>query len=203
MENSKRIFLIRHGESSHNRNGNLLSGITDVKLSNHGVEQCMQLRKLVKHFSIDKVYSSPLKRAIKSANLVFPDKHVMILEHLREINYGVYEGLRGKDDSTDEVLNKWESSPGNLTFPEGDNVHNFSQAYYHNLLDVVAGSEDKFFAFFTHRTAIRLFIATVLGLDLNLFRKIPCSNCSLSELYYNKESGFQLSAVNLNLIKFM
>lgn len=203
MQNSKRIFLIRHAESSHNRNGNLLSGITDVSLTDFGIEQCKRLRKLFEHLPVDKVYSSPLSRAMTSARLIFPEKETIALDNLREINYGIYEGYNTRDISSDDILMKWESSPGNLSFPKGDNVYDYSQNYYYNLLDVVDQSDDDFLVFFSHRTGIRLFIATVLGIDLNKFRKIPCSNCSISEFLYNSESRFQLCAVNVKLIEFM
>lgn len=195
--NIKRIYLIRHGESTHNSNGNKLSGLTDVDLTKKGIEQCKTTRKYVEKLEIDKIYSSSLKRAINSANLIFPKKEVVFTKSLREFNYGNYEGINANFKTEDLIIKKWNTSPGNLTFPEGDNTLKFSQNFYNSILNMVEISNEHNIAFVTHKTAIRLFVAKIIHLDPDYFRLIPCSNCGVTELWFNKESNFILHSLNV------
>lgn len=59
------IYIIRHGETYGNINGD---GFTETDLTPHGVEQIISLSDRLKDKPISKIYSSPLIRAVKTAN---------------------------------------------------------------------------------------------------------------------------------------
>lgn len=61
------IYIIRHGETYGNLNGD---GFTETDLSPEGRRQIAFLGKRFKDEKIDKIYSSPLIRAVKTANAV-------------------------------------------------------------------------------------------------------------------------------------
>ncbi len=61
------IYIIRHGETYGNINGD---GFSETDLTPNGMRQIAFLGKRFKDEKIDKIYSSPLKRAIKTANAV-------------------------------------------------------------------------------------------------------------------------------------
>jgi len=197
MDNIRKILLIRHGESIYNHDGNRLSGMTDVNLTERGISECRKLGRILNNLQINQVYSSPLKRAMTSAKLIFPNNEIIISERLREINYGDYEGINAQLEKSDPIIMKWHSSPGDLTFPGGDNILEFSRRFFQYINEIVNQSTDDTIAFLTHRTAIRLFVATVIRLDLDNFRLIPCSNCSITDFRFEENSGFQLSSLNL------
>lgn len=195
----KRIFLIRHGESLYNRDRNRLCGLTDIPLSNDGQKQCQYLSRYISRLKINEIYSSPLIRALDSAKFIFPSKDIIIEDGLKEINYGLYEGIDVNEFPEDPIIIKWNSSPGDLTFPEGDSIFNHSRDTIDHLERIILSSSDSTIACVSHRTTIRLLIARIFKINLNEFRMIPCSNCSITELSYDNDIGFRIETINVTL----
>lgn len=192
----KRLYLIRHGESVQNQQ-DLLSGVSDVPLSQVGTEQCLQLRSFFTKSPVEAVFVSPLSRALESAKITFPEHKITVAKGLIEFDYGDYEGVpRSRDD---EVMRRWHSTPGEVTFPGGGNTQEHALEVYNELFSIVKGSLAHNIACVSHRTTIRLIVAQILHLALNNFRLIPCSNCSVTVLLFDESRGFQLSSLNVEL----
>jgi len=192
----KRLFLIRHGESIQNQQ-DLLSGVSDVPLSQTGKEQCSRLRAFFSRFPVEAVFASPLSRAIESARIVFPQHEIVIAEGLIEFDYGDYEGMPRTHE--DEVMRRWHSAPADAVFPGGKSVKEHALQVYNEILSIAQKTPAHNIACFSHRTTIRLIVAQVLGLDLNKFRLLPCSNCSVTTLLFTEEDGLQLQSLNVEL----
>jgi 2,3-bisphosphoglycerate-dependent phosphoglycerate mutase len=95
----KKLMLIRHGESTWNRE-NRFTGWTDVPLSQKGVEEAIAAGVALKNegYEFDVVYTSILKRAVKTLWLVLEKMDLMWLPvfrswRLNERHYGVLQGL--------------------------------------------------------------------------------------------------------------
>lgn len=90
------LYIARHGETDFNSEGRYL-GRTDVPLNSTGIEQAKELAKKVKHLNIGVLYSSPLKRAIETANIIASQQkqscEVVIENNFIERSVGAYEGL--------------------------------------------------------------------------------------------------------------
>jgi 2,3-bisphosphoglycerate-dependent phosphoglycerate mutase len=88
------LFLIRHGESIFNREGRV-QGQSDVELSPLGLRQADAIAECLASVGIDAVYSSPLKRAMQTAEPVGArlGLGVQTDERLKELNAGVFQGL--------------------------------------------------------------------------------------------------------------
>ena len=71
------------------------SGWSNPLLSELGLKQAEELRQLVKDKQFDFVFTSDLQRAVKTAEIVFPDAPVKRDERLREMNYGLLNGQPG------------------------------------------------------------------------------------------------------------
>lgn len=195
----KRIFLIRHGESIYNRDRNRLCGLTDIPLSSDGQKQCQYLSRSISRFKIGEIYTSPLIRALDSTRIIFPCKDIIIDDGLIEINYGLYEGIDVNEFPTDPIILKWNTSPGDLTFPEGDSIFTHSRDTFDNLERIILSSSDSTIACVSHRTTIRLLIARIFKINLNEFRMIPCSNCSITELSYDNDRRLRIETMNVTL----
>jgi broad specificity phosphatase PhoE len=194
------IYLIRHGESTHNRSANALSGTSDVPLTARGEDQCRQLAALFQRQPpIEAVYTSPLRRARQSARLIFPQISAQTSEGLAELNYGKYEGVVAAERPEDPIIAQWNTHPGDLAFPGGDSIPDFARRYHDNLAALSRKSIGKTLACITHRSAIRLMAARVIGLDLDHFRGLPCANASITELSFSLKEGFRLVTLNRHL----
>lgn len=98
------LYMIRHGQTLLNRK-KVLQGRSDAPLSDIGVSQAREaaerLKKLGVH--IDRVYSSPLLRAVHTADLVAGYAPRGIDERLIEMDYGPYEGM-DLEDPAPEIM---------------------------------------------------------------------------------------------------
>lgn len=85
-----RLFLVRHGATEWSRSGQH-TGRTDMPLLPDGEQDAAAVGRALAHNSFARVVSSPLSRARRTAELAgwTPE----IDEHLREWDYGAYEGL--------------------------------------------------------------------------------------------------------------
>ncbi len=115
----KRIVLLRHGESLWNKE-NRFTGWTDVDLSEKGVDEAMKAGDLMreKGFVFDKAYTSFLKRAIKTLNVVLDRMNqdwipVEKSWRLNEKHYGALQGLNKAETAEkygDEQVLVWRRS---------------------------------------------------------------------------------------------
>jgi 2,3-bisphosphoglycerate-dependent phosphoglycerate mutase len=127
----KTLILIRHGESTWNRE-NLFSGWTDVPLSQKGVEEAIAAGRIMKKegYEFDIVYTSVLKRAIKTLWLVLEEMDLMWLPvyrtwRLNERHYGALQGLNKTETAKKhgmEQVHLWRRSydirPPSLTLDD-------------------------------------------------------------------------------------
>ena len=87
------IYIIRHGRTALNLQ-NALQGRSDLPLDPEGVAQARAAAQRLDALGIrfDRVYTSPLRRAIQTARLVAPDIEPIVDPRLIEMDYGPYEG---------------------------------------------------------------------------------------------------------------
>ena len=87
------IFIIRHGQTELNSRM-LLQGRSDHPLNETGRQQASEAGRLLRREGIvfARVYSSPLIRAVQTAELVAPGAEIITDERLLEMDYGPYEG---------------------------------------------------------------------------------------------------------------
>lgn len=86
------IYLVRHGETDWNAR-RIVQGVTDIPLNETGLAQAAAARELMKDVPIDIIYSSPLVRAYRTAEIINEYHGVPIVTEprIRERNYGIYE----------------------------------------------------------------------------------------------------------------
>lgn len=118
-----RIYLIRHGETEWNTR-HLLQGATDIPLNQNGVEVARITAEALKDVPFDVVFTSPLKRAYETAEIMRRVRDIPLIpdERLKEICFGVYEGLCcGKDgwNIPDPAFQNFFTDPAHYMPPEG------------------------------------------------------------------------------------
>src|SRR2546430_2293630 len=98
------IYLVRHGQSEHNRDG-VLSGHGDAGLTDEGRQQVRETKQVLKKVHFDAAYSSVLLRAIETAEIIygkpFPDTNK--LTGLKERTWGSLEGRPQSDLDTSRI----------------------------------------------------------------------------------------------------
>jgi 2,3-bisphosphoglycerate-dependent phosphoglycerate mutase len=114
-----RLVLVRHGESAWNKE-NRFTGWVDVDLSEKGVEEAKRAGRLLKEegFRFDQVYTSVLKRAVRTLWLALEEMDAMYLPvqtswRLNERHYGALQGLNKAETAAkygDEQVKIWRRS---------------------------------------------------------------------------------------------
>ena len=115
----KKLVLLRHGESTWNKE-NRFTGWTDVDLSERGLKEAAEAGKVLKEngFDFRLAYTSYLKRAIKTLNLVLEEMDLMWIDvnkswRLNEKHYGNLQGLNKAETAEkygDEQVLVWRRS---------------------------------------------------------------------------------------------
>lgn len=92
---SVRITYLVHGTTSDNLD-NRASGWNDVELCTVGIQQAQELAIILAGTHFDIGFSSDLKRAVHSAEIMFPQGKLQLFQdpRLRECNYGDLNGER-------------------------------------------------------------------------------------------------------------
>jgi broad specificity phosphatase PhoE len=90
------IYLARHGETAWSLSGQH-TGVTDLPLTERGERNARQLGERLKGLTFAKVFTSPLKRATRTCELVGFGAAAEADRDLMEWNYGEYEGRRSAE----------------------------------------------------------------------------------------------------------
>lgn len=195
----KKIYLVRHAQSEENLQQRCLSGVNESVLSTVGKNQAKKLGECFGNFRIDEIYSSPLPRAIQTCEIAFPNmiSEIKVTDSLIEFDFGVYDGvIPNKSKCEDQIIRRWNEAPGNLSFPGGDSVAFHAETKFAALKQLIASSTGNNIVCMSHRVTIRLVVAKLLGLDLDRFRKIPCGNCSVTELSLKHAEGIEIISIS-------
>ncbi|MBG0764175.1 MAG: histidine phosphatase family protein [Tissierellales bacterium] len=103
MKNIKKIYLIRHCEPELFEKSSICLGRKDIPLSIKGFEQAKNLRKILSILNIEAIYTSPLSRALKTAEIISNrDIRYEIIDNFTELDVGKWDGM-----SFDEIKEKY------------------------------------------------------------------------------------------------
>ena len=144
------IYMIRHGETDWNKSKKI-QGSTDIELNENGINQAKMMKEKFENINFDICLCSPLKRALKTAEIITNDKcDVVIDATLIERGFGKYEGQNAKEANLDifKIWNLLDNSAENGIEPLSDLlkradslVEKIKQEYsqYQNILIVSHG----------------------------------------------------------------
>jgi probable phosphoglycerate mutase len=171
------IYLARHGETAWSLSGQH-TGRTDLPLTEPGERNARALGERLRGLTFDKVYTSPLQRAVRTCELAGFGSAAEIDPDLVEWDYGQYEGRRTAEIHMERP--DWQlfrdgcpggESPGQI-WARADRVVGRVRAVKG---DVLVFSSGHF---------LRVLAARWLGLDAAGGRYLLLSTASLSELGY-------------------
>lgn len=117
-----KIIFIRHGKTPGNLKKQYI-GITDESLTEQGIYEL----KCRNYPDCDIVVSSPMKRCIETAKIVYPSKKIIINQGLRECNFGSFERKSYEELKNNSDYIRWIESGGVISFPNGESRDAFSK----------------------------------------------------------------------------
>ena len=115
-----RLLLIRHAATAGNLEKRYI-GRTDEPLCAAGIAALAQCRYPVCEILV----SSPLRRCMETARILFPQQTPILCADLRECDFGDFEGKNYAELNGDPVYQAWIDSGGTLPFPHGESPADF------------------------------------------------------------------------------
>lgn len=121
-----RLILMRHGMTCGNEQQRYI-GKTDEILSPKGRKNVLHFAVDGRYPDVDRIYVSPMKRCIQTAELVWPGQKLIQVNGFRECDFGTFEGKHYRDLKGDPYYQEWIDSKGTLPFPDGEDVAAFKK----------------------------------------------------------------------------
>lgn len=187
------LYLIRHGVTNWNKKKKFC-GYMDVPLSAEGRAQAKKLAGRIKPVRIDAVYSSNLKRAVKTAEIAFgKTRKVKEIPDLQEMNFGVLEGLHHEEilKKYGNIYSKWLVNPYKNHIPKGENINSFQKRITRAINKIVAANRGKTIAAVCHGGAISVFVTGILK-KKDFWKYVPKSTSVTVVEYQNKKPAIKL-----------
>lgn len=173
------LLLIRHGETDWNIEGRY-QGQADPPLNEKGVAQAHTLVEEMAEIPIDVFYSSPLRRALETAEILADSLNVPLHRELRlmEIHQGDWQTrLRSEIENLyPDLFLHWESKPWEVTPPGGETLTHVQERVYAAVDDITSRHKDSSIGLVTHRVPIALLKIRYQGLDPDVVRTIKLKN---------------------------
>lgn len=118
------LVLIRHGETKSNQEHRYL-GRTDEPLSEKGRKELSEYKEKGCYPSVERLFSSPMKRCVQTAEILYPDLTPVCITEWAEIDFGAFEGKNYMELKDDARYQRWIDHNGKVPFPEGESRKDF------------------------------------------------------------------------------
>lgn len=164
------LYIVRHGETDWNRQKKV-QGHTDIPLNEYGRHLAEETAEGMKDIPIDIGYTSPLKRARETAEIILKGRNIPLLDEprIQEIGFGIYEGIhtgtQEKELGSDE-FNLFFTDTASYIPPEG--AESVEELYERTgqFLEELCGRrelEDKNILISTHGAAMTALLNRIKG----------------------------------------
>jgi probable phosphoglycerate mutase len=180
------ILLIRHGENDYVKKGKLAGYTPGVHLNETGRNQAQKIVELLKDAPVKAVYSSPLERAMETAQPLAQaiGQEVLIREGLIETNVGEWTGKSIKSLARQKIWRVVQTAPSLMRFPGGESFAEGQRRICAELEIIAAAHDPKdVVACFSHADPIRLAIAFYIGQPLDMFQRLTVAPGSITALW--------------------
>ncbi len=171
----RKLIIIRHGETPWNKE-KIFRGRANIELSSEGIKQAQLLAKRLESFKIKVIYTSPLKRAKKTAEIIAQAQNipVKVVNEFIDISYGKWEGLSLKEveKKDKKFYHKWLTHPEQVKFPQGENLNEVKKRVLPAINKIIEKSKEEVIAIVSHRVVNKIIILSLLGLSEAHFWKI-------------------------------
>ena len=179
------ILLIRHGENDYVKTAKFAGRIPGVHLNEKGQQEAKVIADGLKDVPLSAIYSSPLERAIETAQPLSKAKRlkITIADGLIETDIGDWKGLEIKKARKLPEWKNVQNFPSRFRFPKGESFQE-EQTRLVNAMEKIIESHrpDDWVAIFSHADPIKLIINYYLGMPLDHFQRLACNTGAVSIL---------------------
>ena len=180
-----KIYLVRHGSIRSNKL-KIYAGWGDEELDEEGIDQARKVGRLLSDRNIDAIYTSPIRRAIQTAEIMSTFLNVSkirIEEALKEMKLGPWEGLSENEIAIKypEEFKLWNLKPVELKLPGRETLSTVQNRAVKAVRKILS-NQNRDARAVTHVVIIRCLFLYYNNLNLNSYKKIEVPNASVFTL---------------------
>jgi len=183
------LLLVRHGETDWL--GEKLAGrLADIHLNAKGRGNAERLAAMLGPLSLAAVYSSPLERAMETAEPTAraAGKSIVRSELLQEVDFGELAGRVFSELREMDIWRLVHRSPAEVKYPGGETLVEAQARAVRAVEEIHAQYPTGTVALFTHSDTIRLAVAHFLQMPLVAYHALVADPASVSVLYYAQKT---------------
>ncbi len=197
--NSKKIYIIRHGQTEFNLRNIVQGSGVDSELNDTGRAQARAFFEEYKGVAFDKIYTSALQRTVQSVQ-AFIDMGIPYeqLVGLNEISWGTKEGhpiTPDEDEYYHYMLQQWQEGNTSLSIEKGESPEDVVKRLKPAVDRILEQTEEKTVLICMHGRAIRILLCYLLNYPLKSMDMFEHQNLCLYRLHYTN-SMFSVESYN-------
>jgi len=178
-------YFLRHGEVESNVK-KIYPGWSEELLTQKGRQQVIKVAKKLSQFKINRIYTSPLKRAVQTANIIgdFLKKRPFFEENFKELRLGIWEGMSEDEISRlfPEEWEIWNKKPAELELEGREKLHELLERVLNGVRKIRENEDGGNILVVSHLAAIRILLLYTKKMDMNLYRTISILNGEFIEI---------------------
>ncbi len=188
------IILIRHATNDCVKQGRLAGWTPGVHINAQGQREAEGLARRLAPMPLDAIYSSPLERAVETAEVVAACHHLPV-----QVRYGLGEGEAGewtgkliKELQDTETWKALQSSPVGVKLPGGESIDQVQARIVREVEEIRREHPDGIVAIVSHADPLKALLAHYICLDLNQFQRLVINPASASIVALGEETAHLL-----------
>jgi len=204
------IYLVRHGESTLNIK-KVYYGWTDCDLSEDGIKQANDVEKIMEKINYEYIISSPLKRALNTAQIInsekelinsnkklISNKEIIIDNRLKEINFGDWENKTYKQlqSLNSDIFNKWCNDWKNTSPPQGESFIDLYKRVVEFTNHLIHNHKDENVLIVAHQGVLRIIVSYLLKLNEDGYWNFEFTQGSYSHIQLDEKNHCTIKCLN-------
>jgi broad specificity phosphatase PhoE len=193
------MILVRHGQTEWNR-VERFRGRADVPLNETGLAQAEATgQRIAAELQPAAVYSSPLSRAVKTAEVIAEHFNLPVQIHagLADIDYGLWQGLTPDEvkERWPEIHHAWYNTPHTARIPGGETLDELRARGMAAINELANRHAGQTIVLVGHTVINRIILLGVLGLGNDRFWRLKQDTCAIN-LFEVEDGTFTLASLN-------
>jgi len=181
-----KLILVRHGETEWNKQRRIQGCRSDTRLNQKGLEEADRLAAVLRKERIDAIYSSPMKRAAETAQIIADacKMKAQIFNDLREIDAGQLDGLfeRELTGAYEAAWNELRKGNASTPLPGGESLQDLQKRTSWAVDRMQEKHIDGTVVVVAHLLTNLVVVCQVLGIDLSQVARLRQAPASITVL---------------------
>ncbi len=183
------LFLIRHATNDYVVQGRLAGWTPGIHINAKGQREADALATRLNNVPIAAIYSSPLERAIDTAQAIAICQRleVQVRHDLGEFRTGEWTGKLIKELEGTETWKKLQMSPAGVRLPGGESIDEVQKRMVDTIDLIIRSHPNQVVAVVSHADPLKAAIAHYLRMDLNHYQSIIINPASVSVFFFDDQ----------------